>query len=190
MEHLTDFHKKFPKHSNIQKVHKNPLEYRDTNTERKFARSHSWRFIWNFLTQIKLKLSPLKSHLFNYNSTDNPFCPACKDSIETPLHFFTECIAYRTHRHTMLTNLLKLNPKISSLSEFLDFIVNGSETGSQDHRVQINKSIFRHVSIFMFKTKRFTTIDWMNWNHAFAPLQFLIARWYSFLQIRTSQNIV
>ena len=111
------------------------------------------------LTQIKLKLSPLRSHLFNYNLTDNPFCPACKDSIETPLHFFTECIAYRTHRNPMLTNLLELNPKISSPSELLDFIVNGSETGSHDNRVQINKSIFRHVSIFMFKTKRFTTID-------------------------------
>ena len=49
------------------------------------------------LTQIKLKLSPLRSHLFNYNLTDNPFCPACKDSIETLLHFFTECIAYSIH---------------------------------------------------------------------------------------------
>ena len=111
------------------------------------------------LTQIKLKLSPLRSHLFNYNLTDNPFCPACKDSIETPLHFFTECIAYSIHRIPMLTNLLKLNPKISSPSEFLDFIVNGSETGSHDHRVQINKSIFRHATIFMFKTKRFMTTD-------------------------------
>ena len=119
------------------------------------------------LTQIKLKLSPLRSHLFNYNLTDNPFCPACKDSIETPSHFFTECIAYSLHRIPMLTNLLKLNPQISSPSEFLDFIVNGSETGSHDHRVQINKSIFRHVTIFMFKTKRFMTTDfkWIITKH-------------------------
>ena len=111
------------------------------------------------LTQIKLKLSPLRSHLFNYNLTDNPFCPAYKDSIETPLHFFTECVAYSIHRIPMLTNLLNLNLKISSPSEFLDFIVNGCETGSHDLRVQINKSIFRHATIFMFKIKRFMTTD-------------------------------
>ena len=43
--------------------------------------------------------------------------------------------------------IIKLK-KISSPSKFLDFI--GSETGSHDIRVQINKSIFRHVTIFMF----------------------------------------
>ena len=45
-------------------------------------------FFGKILTQIKLKLSPLRSQLFNYNLTDNPFCPTCNDSIETPLHFF------------------------------------------------------------------------------------------------------
>ena len=33
-------------------------------------------FFGKILTQIKLKLSPLKSQLFNYNLIDNPFCPA------------------------------------------------------------------------------------------------------------------
>ena len=120
-------------------------------------KSDPWTTLYN--NAIYNLMGNIPPHLFNYNLTDNPFCPACKDSIETPLHFFTECIAHRTHRHPMLTNLLKLNPKLSSPSEFLDFIVNSSETGSHDHRVQINKSIFRHVTIFMFKTKRFTTID-------------------------------
>ena len=43
---LPNFIKKIPKHSIIQKRHKNPLEYWDPNTEQKLTRSHSWRFIW------------------------------------------------------------------------------------------------------------------------------------------------
>ena len=42
-------------------------------------------FFGKILTQIKLKLSPLRSQLFNYNLFDNPFCPACNDCIETPI---------------------------------------------------------------------------------------------------------
>ena len=67
------------------------------------------------LTQTKLKLSPLRSQLINYNSTDNPFCPSCNDSIETPLHFFLECNTHQACRQIMLANLLKLNPKLSLL---------------------------------------------------------------------------
>ena len=42
-------------------------------------------FFGKLLTQIKLKLSPLNAQLFEYNLTENPFCAACGDSIETPL---------------------------------------------------------------------------------------------------------
>ena len=132
MEHLTKLHKKFPKHSNIQKDIKIHLNI-GTQTLNGNSLDHTHGGLFGkILTQIKLKLSPLRSHLFNYNLTDNPFCPACKDSIETPLHFFTECTAYSIHRIPMLSNLLKLNPNISLPLEFLDFIVNGSETGSHD----------------------------------------------------------
>ena len=112
-------------------------------------------FIGKILTQIKLKLNPLRSQLFNYNLTDNPFCPSCNDFVETPLHFFLECNTHHAHRQIMLANLLKLNPNLSSTTDYLQFIVNGSLVGNQEHQMKTNKAIFRHVTIFMFKFQRF-----------------------------------
>ena len=94
-------------------------------------------FFGKILTQIKLKLSPLKSQLFNYNLIDNPFCPACNDCIETPLHYFTECVAHNDYRRTMVTNLLELNPNLSSPVKILDFIINGSKITNLDERINI-----------------------------------------------------
>ena len=56
----------------------------------------------------------------------------------------------------MVTNLFKLNPHLSSSVKILDFVINGSKIANLDERININKTIFRHVSIFMYKTKRFT----------------------------------
>ena len=55
----------------------------------------------------------------------------------------------------MIENLLKLNPNLSSPSDFLDYILNGSISGTNEECVRTNKVIFRHVSIFMFKSMRF-----------------------------------
>ena len=52
---------------------------------------------YTVLTQIKLNLSPSKSQLFKYNLTDNPFCPSCGDSVETPVHYFIECNAHHAN---------------------------------------------------------------------------------------------
>ena len=57
----------------------------------------------------------------------------------------------------MVANLLKLNPHLSSPVEILDFIINGSKIPNLDERININKTLFRHVSIFMYKSKRFTS---------------------------------
>ena len=100
-------------------------------------------------------LSPLKFQLFKYNLTDNPFCPSCGESVETPIHYFIECNTHRANRQIMIQNLLKLNPNLSSPSDFLDYILNGSISGTNEQRDRTNKAIFRHVSIFMFKTERF-----------------------------------
>ena len=56
---------------------------------------HSHRsFLGEVLIQILLELSPLRSHLFKYNLTDNPFCHACGDFFETTDHYFFECNHY------------------------------------------------------------------------------------------------
>ena len=111
-------------------------------------------FSENFNTN-KIKIKPSEITTFNYNLTDNPFCPSCNDSIETPLHFFLECNTHHAHRQIMLANFFKLDPKLSSATEYLQFIVNGSLVGSREQQMKINKAIFRHVTIFVFKTQRF-----------------------------------
>jgi hypothetical protein len=127
----------------------------ETEISRLFYNSHDG-FLGKIFTQIKLNLSPLKSQLFKYNLTDNPFCPSCGDSVETPIHNFIECSTHRANRQIMIQNLLKLNPNLSSPSDFLDYILNGSISGTNEQRVRTNKAIFRHVSIlFMLKSQRF-----------------------------------
>ena len=126
----------------------------ETEISRLFYNSHD-SFLRKILTQIKLNLSPLKSQLFKYNLTDNPFFPSCGDSVETPMHYFIECNTHHANRQIMIKNLLKLNPNLSSPSDFLDYILKGSISGTNEQCAHTNKAIFRHVSIFMFKSQRF-----------------------------------
>ena len=142
--------------STFKKELKNHMNIGINESKKNNSLNHSHEgFFGKILTQIKLKLSPLRSQLFNYNLTENPFCPSCNDSIETPLHFFLECNTHHAHRQIMLANLLKLNPKLSSTTDYLQFIVNGSLVGSREQQMKTNKAIFRHVTIFMFKSQRY-----------------------------------
>ena len=50
--------------------------------------------IGKFLAQLRLGLSPLNSHRFNFNLTENPICPSCNEKEETTLHYFLECDKY------------------------------------------------------------------------------------------------
>jgi hypothetical protein len=114
-------------------------------------------FFGKILTQIKLKLSPLKDQLFKYNLTENPFCPSCKECLETSLHYFTECPIYDQHREPFFRNLQNMNNQIITSNDFLNFIINGSNIGNHDQRILTNKKIHRLTTIFMYKTGRFTS---------------------------------
>ena len=124
---------------------------------------------------MKLKLSPLRSKLFNYNLIDNPFCPACNGCIETPIHSFIDCHAYHVFRQTMLSRLHDLNPHLVSPKDFVEFILDGSKSGNRDHHTSANKAIFRHVCNFIYNTKRFTQNinKWSLPNYAFRWLLLL-----------------
>ena len=114
-------------------------------------------FFGSLLTQMKLKLSPLKAQLFNYNLTDNPFCPSCGQAIETVEHYFLECASYDLIRPRLLTNLLRLDPSLTVDNEsgIINFIVHGSSCDDKNKRVNINRELFRHVKIYFATTRRF-----------------------------------
>ena len=67
---------------------------------------HSHRgFLGKVLIQMRFELSPLRSHLFEYNLTDNPFCLACGDFFETTDHYFFECNHYAAQRRLLLKDI-------------------------------------------------------------------------------------
>ena len=115
-------------------------------------------FFGTLLTQIKLNLSPLRSHLYKYNIIDNPFCPACGDEIETTMHYFLECKIYDLNRQKMLMNLFKLDPSLTVENKpaILNFIVSGSSCADMNQQSLINNKIFLHVKIYITTTKRFS----------------------------------
>ena len=117
-------------------------------------------FFGSFLTQIKLKLSPLRAQLFRYNLIDNPFCPPCGSAPETPMHFFLECQNYRRISPKFLSYSFKIDDTLNFKDNnvILDLIINGSHHSSIVKRSSLNKAIFRHVKIFIAMTERFQNL--------------------------------
>ena len=95
------------------------------------------------------------AQLFEYNLTKNPFCAA----VETPLHFFTECTSYDPYRQIFFRNLLILNSNLSTQTDFLNYMHTGSNIENRGQRIRENETIFRNLSVFMYKTQRFFYID-------------------------------
>ena len=59
-----------------------------------------------YLFQLRLSLSPLRSHKFRHNFTDTPseIC-RCNQCIEDTNHFFLSCPNYVTQRATLTTSV-------------------------------------------------------------------------------------
>ena len=67
---------------------------------------HSHRgFLGKVIVQMRFELCPLRSHLFKYNLMDNPFCPACGNSIETTDHYFFKCNHHAAPRQSLLNEI-------------------------------------------------------------------------------------
>ena len=75
------------------------------------------------LTQMRLGLSPLNYHLFQYNINDNPFCAQCGSEFETSIHFFALCSSYDVDR-VILRNSIRLLHVLPLLPDFLCHTIN------------------------------------------------------------------
>jgi len=116
-----------------------------------------------FLTQTRMRLSPLNYHLYQFKIIDNPFCPNCGTSLETPFHFFMECTKYTTERSLLMQEMIaifskpeiKNNKAIFSPEEIFAFIINEVTFAmSETQRKTVNKSLFSSVKKFIISTKR------------------------------------
>ena len=122
-----------------------------------FAYSTFSNYYGKILTQIRLGLSPLNHHRFEYKLTDNPFCPTCLEHIGTVDHYFLSCITYLNIRDTLFKNLSNIISDWSKLNniEKLTIIVNGYKLNTHHNVTQTNIAIFNVALCYIKQSKRF-----------------------------------
>ena len=59
--------------------------------------------VW--LSRLRMGLSALNAHRYNYNFINSPTCPSCNEENETTLHYFLTCPTYQGARHSLLNTL-------------------------------------------------------------------------------------
>ena len=129
----------------------------------KVLKGHNGRL----LTQFRLGLSPLRNELFTYNITDNPFCQACGEDVETLSHYMFVCASYTAQRTVFMNNIIALINAINiNLHLSLDstdqnvltrLITCGVYLPNFDYDVvhNVNTSIFNIASSYISATTRF-----------------------------------
>ena len=107
-----------------------------------------------YLTQLRLGLSKLNSHLFKIGVAPSPNCRHCQNSApETISHFLLVCPAYAAQRHEMLHSLRDDLPQGVTLhqSKCTNLLIYGSVNLSPDQ----NMKFLTATSKFIYNTKRF-----------------------------------
>ena len=109
-----------------------------------------------WLTQLRVRLSPLHSHKFHHNFADT-ITPMCliHDGIEDTEHFLLHCRLFTTIRIDLLHNLsLLLNQNVNTLSN--NVLTNILIYGSSDLSKDINKKILSNTILFIKRSNRFS----------------------------------
>jgi hypothetical protein len=111
-------------------------------------------------TRIRLGLSGLCSHRFNYKHIQDPKCPTCDAKCEDPAHFFLTCPTYSTQRHTFLPDICEIlfanNIEVDFMKRpFRTFFINMILKGSQDLTLQENERIFSLTKTYILDSHRF-----------------------------------
>ena len=113
-------------------------------------------------TRIRLGLSGLNSHRYNYNFITDRSCPMCSFRVEDPCHYFFDCPRYDFDRIKLLTQIsnivspgvhhsMLLTNSISDRRYFLNCIL----LGFDDLTYGENVLIFDFVHEYINSTKRF-----------------------------------
>ena len=101
--------------------------------------------------RLRLGLSHLKKHLYNYNLINSPYCENndCLRLQETPAHFFLFCPKYHSQRRRMLTRISDLyfpgSYYIMVVTIMPDHLCNILLEGSSDLSLSDNRNLFELV---------------------------------------------
>ena len=106
-------------------------------------------------TRLRLGLSHLRAHLFQYNLIDNPNCQFCNLEAETTSHYILRCPTYNAVRVRFLMGLTNLLDRtyIASLND--DKIVELFLCGDPQLSHEINTNIISLAQTFITDSKRF-----------------------------------
>jgi hypothetical protein len=109
---------------------------------------------------MRLGLSGLSAHRFNYNHIKDPKCTTCGAKSEDPAHFFLLCPTYARHRPALLREtcdvLFLYGTKVDFLNRaFRDFYIQTLLKGSATFDLTANKLIFQHVQTYIQSSQRF-----------------------------------
>ena len=115
--------------------------------------------------------SHLRSHLFNYNLINTPFCEneVCDHVAETPSHYLLKCLKFANERRIILSEISEIvfpginhNTIIDLMPDyFCRILIQGSDTLS----LETNENIFRLVFKFIDESGRFKSITTMKTMH-------------------------
>ena len=109
-----------------------------------------------FFYMLRLKLSPLRDHKFNYNfaDTDTNAC-LCNNGTENTDHFLLKCIFFLDQRETLLkpVNDILQNYNVHIALDDYRFFLYGHHLLSQED----NKSILCATIKFIKDSKRFSS---------------------------------
>ena len=111
-------------------------------------------------TRLRLGLSGLSSHRYNYKHITDPKCLTCDANLEDITHFFLICPTYSIQRHNLIIDICEIltenDIEIDFRSKpfrnfFLDIILKGSD----GFTLPENKRIFKVTQTFICETHRF-----------------------------------
>ncbi len=106
-------------------------------------------------TRLRLGLSHLRAHLFQYNLIDNPICQFCNLEPETTSHYILRCPTYNTVRVRFLIGLITLLDRnyVASLNDdkIVDLFLKGDPLLNHD----TNVNIITMAQQFIVDSKRF-----------------------------------
>ena len=122
------------------------------------------------ITQFRLGLSPLRDELFCYNITDNPFCPACLECVESLSHYIFVCPVYSIQREVMFRELALLESvlyrnfhcliDLNNRTKVIAILTRGVNLLNQDQSTNLNISlaVFNIFASFIQSSFRFTCL--------------------------------
>ena len=112
-----------------------------------------------YIFQLRMKLSPLRSHKKRYNFADTPtdICE-CNQGIEDTRHFLFECLPFAIHRVTLAINITEILIR-NNINDNRD-LANNPDLYLYGHpslKISDNKSILLATIRYIRSTQRFST---------------------------------